>query len=83
MMKTFLFVTIITLLFSCNHGNSEIQELSNSIEENIRKANEMSTPLFSKDSMKNDYKFKSNSLLEQPIDSSLVQVMEKSKEKIR
>lgn len=66
---------------SCNNENSEIQEVSNSIEENTRRANEMSTPLFSTDSMKNDYLFKVNSPAEKPVDSSLVQVMEKSKEK--
>lgn len=74
-------MTVIPLLLSCNHENSEIQEVSNSIEENTRRANEMSTPLFSKDSMKNDYKFKINSPSEKPIDSSLIQLMEERNEK--
>lgn len=75
MIKAYLLVTVLSFLLACNNQNSEIQKLSNSIEENTTRANEISKPLFFTDSSKSDYKFKRDLTLKQPVDSSLLQVM--------
>jgi hypothetical protein len=76
-MKTIILLMTCIIVFSCyNKENSEVDLIRNSIEDNIKRANKMSNPMFSRDSLKIDYKFRSNSYKKNTTDSNLLQVVE-------
>ena len=77
-MKILFYLITPFIFFSCNNNASEYDLVQKSIEENTNRANEMSHPSFSKDSLKADFKFKRNSLEKAEVDSNLLRVMEKA-----
>ena len=78
-MKILILLTASLIVVSCNNKEaSEIDLVEKSIEDNTSRANEMSSPSFSEDSLKTNYKFKSNSSEKAEVDSNLHRVMEKA-----